>query len=685
MRRTTIAVGLALGGALLGAPGQAGAVWGEAQLVSVHEQRLEQADGASGAVDVSGDGRWVVFQTRATNFFADDDADAPGTMRRGGVFRFDRLTGAIELVADGDLVGEEDGALRLRGATAPSVSDDGRRVAFATAQRLAPQDDNDNVDVYVRDMTVPLSSDRAASGAYRLVSARDGSDVPASYAPRDVPLPGRNPGADVTANVAISADGNRVAFRTVEQASDLPASAAVDTPPGQVFVRDIAARRTVLMSAARTDGSPAGGAVGPTALSADGSTVVWVGTNAAAQTRLLNGERTDDIYRYYLWRKVDGTTTRRITGQADPDDPACDPSFEIQYIPTLTGPCYGPLTSQEEDLSNISTAVPAVSRDGNRVAFLTSAGLRPTAINMTGLDVFLTDMSPGVTRKAGTVELTRDPFGGDLRSSGAVQGVAMSGDGQHLAIATTRTRFVLPSYAQVGTVRSTPDTTELYVVDLDLKTIDRVVRSAGGGDTNGDAGVAPTLSEDGSLVAFTSSASNLFYGDANARTDAFVAAKVVPRTPSSDPPPDANQPTPTFDFGDDGDDDPELDLELTRRKKDGGLTATLVAPAAGTVKAAASTSSSSRAATAAATKKVTLASASRTVTKKGKVTLTLAPGSKAKSLLKRSKRIALTVRVVFTPKSGGSTVADTQTGSFVRAAKATKKKATKKTSKAKKK
>ena len=51
----------------------------------------------------------------------------------------------------------------LRGAANPSVSDDGSKVVFSTAQQLVPQDTNDNVDVYERDMNVPVGASRAAS------------------------------------------------------------------------------------------------------------------------------------------------------------------------------------------------------------------------------------------------------------------------------------------------------------------------------------------------------------------------------------------------------------------------------------------------------------------------------------------------------------------------------------------
>lgn len=392
-----LAGSLLLLGGLASAPAQAG--WGASQLVSVDNARLEQADGATNTIDMSGDGRWVVFQTRAGNFFADDDFDAPGTTRQGGVFRFDRQTGAIQLVADGDLLDEESGTLLRRGAVRPSVSDDGRTVVFATGQQLVPQDTNDNVDVYVRDMDVPVGADRAASGAYTLVSARDGGDTPAQYAPLDTPLVGGSPGSDVFAGQAISGDGRYVAFRTADLASDLPSRDAVDTPPFNVFVRDLAQKRTVLVSPASDGSGGAGGAQSPVVLSRDGSTVSWVGQHAADQTRFLPGENSDSSLMYYLWRRWDDpdATTRRVTGQVDPDDPACD-SGRVDPSPVAIGPCYGPLADFDAGFNDIGSRAPALSADGWTVAFLSGAAPRPAQDPDSYLDAYVTSMRPGVAQ-----------------------------------------------------------------------------------------------------------------------------------------------------------------------------------------------------------------------------------------------------------------------------------------------
>jgi WD40-like Beta Propeller Repeat len=539
MRKVTLA---SLLGCLLSAltalavPAPAFAAWGNAwdgvagaQLVSADYARLEQGDDTTDYAAISADGRYVAIQTRARNFFADDDPDPAGRFRAGGLFRFDLQTRALAKISDGNVFDEEDPEhplVRL-GAARPSISADGRYVAFATAEPLVAADTNENLDVYVRDMAIPIGE----VGAFDLVSARDGSDLPAQYGASPFPLPGSEPGADVSRGVAISADGQKVVFRT-EAVSDLPASAAVDVPAGQVFVRDRAANTTTLITAERDSGTgamtqvPAGGAVGA-ALSADGTTVAWTGGNAASQTLFLNGENPSPSFLYYLWRRVaDGASapTRRITGIADPEDPACAveaPFFDQGQL----GPCFGPLTDQEGIRSGIFSQLPALSGDGWTVAFLTGAGPRPIPNTGPGLDLFVTEMTPGSTRKQATVELTRDPPTNDPSASPPLSSIAMAADGRHVAVTTVRTRLTLPALQLLGAPRAVPGVQELYVVDLEARTLERVAHSTVDGDIEGDVKEGPTISADGNRIAFTSFAGDLFFGDANQRADAFVATR----------------------------------------------------------------------------------------------------------------------------------------------------------------
>ena len=618
-----------------------------ASIASASLERLEQGDDATTFATISSDGRYVVIDTRATNFYADGDADPPGATRAGGVFRRDTVAGALVKVADGDLISEADGSLLRRGAHAPSVSADGRYVAFSTAQKLVAADTNDNIDVYRRDMNVSATD----PGAYLLVSAKDGGDVPARYATRPTPLPGRNPGSDLFPGHAISADGDRVVFRTVELASDLPDHGAVDVAGGQVLVREVGAKRTRLLTVQAADATPAGGATGAAVISADGSSVAWVGGNAPSQTRFLPGEQLDPAIGYYLYRRLDAPAarTRRITGAADPDDPACDLT-PVTSDPTATGPCYGPLADREQALGDLSQRAPALSRDGMTVAFLAAAAGRPANVNNTGLDLFVTDMRPGVTRKAGTRELTREGAPNDITQSAPIESVSMAEDGIHVLISTLRSSFVLPTLSPIGTAfRRQADAREIYAIDLRAGTIERAVRGLGGDDARGDAGANPALSAGGSTIAFTSTAGNLFFGDANERSDAFWLTRSADVQTAPPPPPPEG---PGFNEERPKADGPRLGVS-SRRRGDGSLVLTVTAPAAGRLVVFARAGKPLR----------TVARAAKAAKARSGVRLTLKLRGKDHARLRARKRLAATIRVRFVPK-------DTTTKALTRVVKA---------------
>lgn len=101
-----------------------------------------EGNGDSTGGGVSDDGRYVVFQTRASNLVA---GGAPGT---DNVLRRDLLSGTTELVNV-----TFSGALPSSSSRSPSISADGSRIAFGSAaSNLVPNDTNAQVDVFVRDM-----------------------------------------------------------------------------------------------------------------------------------------------------------------------------------------------------------------------------------------------------------------------------------------------------------------------------------------------------------------------------------------------------------------------------------------------------------------------------------------------------------------------------------------------------
>ena len=111
--------------------------------------------GSSHDPEMSPDGRWIVFES-------DAKMDPAGTAQ--GLFIKDRLTGEAELVSVGSL-GQRDCCARD-----PEVSADGRYVVFTSGDAtLVPGDTNNATDVFVRD--------RVADTTERITVLDNGVDV----------------------------------------------------------------------------------------------------------------------------------------------------------------------------------------------------------------------------------------------------------------------------------------------------------------------------------------------------------------------------------------------------------------------------------------------------------------------------------------------------------------------------
>lgn len=95
-----------------------------------------QANGASVAPSISGDGRYVAFQSQASNLVIGDSNGATD------VFVRDRVQGTTERVC---------GAVQGNGASfSPAISEDGDSVAFmSAASNLVPGDTNGELDIFL--------------------------------------------------------------------------------------------------------------------------------------------------------------------------------------------------------------------------------------------------------------------------------------------------------------------------------------------------------------------------------------------------------------------------------------------------------------------------------------------------------------------------------------------------------
>jgi hypothetical protein len=395
---------------------------------------------------------------------------------------------------------------------------------------------------------------------------------------------------------ALSADGREVAFVTTAPSDLLPAKppalpATPTTPALQVAVRDLDTRDTQLVSVAYdpatrapavdpetggpepvsgVEGANTHGAVyipGTTppafpyksrayrmtlpvgaSLSADASTVAWLGQDVSAQAQTLPDETLPDSYTEPLWRRIAAgpkTVTRRITGGSDPANPACGASGEraLPERPSPSDPCQGPfltphITNSGTWSGGTGDAVPQLSADGTTVAFLATAELLGRGGNFgvapgeAPSDLYVVDMRDGLTRDQALRPLTEFAGGKpeDLAENAPIVDLGVSPDGTEVAFTTMRTAFPLGSPAYVSAPAAVPGMLELFDVDLANDTLTRVTQGYAGGPSEQphpavepgrdpysiEAGaLTPSFADDGDALAFSSTASNLVYGDGN--------------------------------------------------------------------------------------------------------------------------------------------------------------------------
>ncbi|MER7844893.1 hypothetical protein ABTZ03_13235 [Kitasatospora sp. NPDC096077] len=149
-----------------------------------HVERASVADdgsrlnAATSDASISGDGRYVAFSTAATDVL-------PGQARhRSDVYVRDRWTGRTELISAGRLATTDDET--IRGADSPTLSRDGRYVAFASDRTdLAAGVHRGKQNVFVTDrwtgttrlVTVGADGQGADNNSFRPTISADGGTV----------------------------------------------------------------------------------------------------------------------------------------------------------------------------------------------------------------------------------------------------------------------------------------------------------------------------------------------------------------------------------------------------------------------------------------------------------------------------------------------------------------------------
>lgn len=560
-------------------------VFGPISLVSegsVDGGPAEQVEYAHDAA-ISADGRYITF-----------DGSIGGVT---GVWRRDLASDVIEQVAGG---GASRPSISANGQYVSFTTDEGARLAELSHDQIDSEPEPESQNVYVRDMANQPAASAAveaawprAARAFQIVSAPSGSEEPLRYA---APTSSQQTtvGSFAVGRSAISASGEEVVFMTEARSNLVPYPELEEeerrhgekpqphTPAGQVAVRHLDPGATEpgvteLVSRCRfacatgaaagavepvTVSEPEAGKLlgagsGGASISADGSTVAWMGYNIAQQAPMLSAEALPADYTEPLWRRLPAAAnqTRRVSGGSEPENPACVASGETAVAPgseNASDPCQGPFVVElgtggqgsgflgkgNTNGGPWSSTAPQLSENGEEVAFVSEARLLAEGGGGSeghAADLFVVDMRPGLTRAQALKQITEVGFSVASEDAGIVS-FAISPEGTQVAFTTVRTIFTLGEPTLIDAPLPNPGINELYDADLANETITRVTHGYEGGASEQPHRIvpqekiedpyeprvgeqlgafSPAFGEDGDELVFTSTADNLVYGDGN--------------------------------------------------------------------------------------------------------------------------------------------------------------------------
>ncbi len=350
---------------------------GRVSLDSAGQEVTGHSDGETGHNAASANGRYIVFESMATDLVTGD------TNNNVDVFVRDRTLGTTTRVSM-----DSTGAQLTEDSTQASISDNGRYIIFRTMAAVLPSDTNPRADIYRYDRvggTYEIVSggvsghaaDPSISSNGRFVVFSSGGGIYrydflfSSQSRVDKAWDGRGANA-ASSRPDISSGGRYVAF--VSGATNLLSghTNAVD----DVFVKDMNTGVVTLVSATQT-GQQLTSASSSPVISDDGMRVAFVTAGDAILAKPASG-----VAQVYL---------RNLTSGA------------VTAVSVTTAGQWGDADSGE----------PSISGDGMTVAFSS------LATNLNGgdvgniLDVFTHDISTGVTRR---VSSATDGASGDAFS-----------------------------------------------------------------------------------------------------------------------------------------------------------------------------------------------------------------------------------------------------------------------------
>jgi Tol biopolymer transport system component/outer membrane protein assembly factor BamB len=436
------------------------------QLVSFvsHELGLPLEAGDNGSKDpaISADGNWIAFRSKASNLVAGNDTVGPDS----DIFLFDRASGTSALVSHA-------AGAPTTGAGGesywPSVSADGGYVAFdSTAPDLVTGQVDPN----------PLDADafvfRRSDGEVRLVSHAAGLPATAANGSSIVPV--------------IGASADAVVY--LSDATDLSATGDGNSL-SEVVAYDRATGANTVLSASDV-GLPSVTAAGPSGsprTSRDGRYVVFVSKAPNLVPGQVDTHGFDDVFLY---------------------DRVADAVALVSHVPG-SGVTTGNNFSEK----------PAISADGNWVAFLSAASdLVPGSDTNSMHDLFLFERATGVvtlvTHAAGAPTTAGNGSAYILESD-----LRISNDGAWIAYESSAANLVA----------GVTDTNLKYDVFLYERATNssRVVSHKEGDSTrtaNNDSR-QPALAGNGAWVAFRSSASDLLTLTGSSMTQVYLYSQAA--------------------------------------------------------------------------------------------------------------------------------------------------------------
>jgi len=430
---------------------------GLTERVSVSSTR-EQGDDKSQYPSISADGRFVAFESWATNLVSGD------TNGREDVFVHDRQTGVTERVSVSSTGEQGNGS-----SWSPSISADERFVAFESwADNLVSGDTNETGDVFVHDRhtgvteRVSVSSTReqgndeswhptiSADGRFVAFESKANNLVTGDTNKRyDIFVHDRQTsvtrqvsvsttgeqGNDHSINSFISADGRFVAF-----ASDASNLVSGDTNGvGDVFVhnRQTGVTERVSVSSSGEQGNDWYGVDDFPSISAEGRFVAFVSDASNLVSGDTNGYR--DIFVHDRYTRVTervSISSTREQGYAHSWSPSISADgrfvafssgannlvsgdlndwWDIFIHDRQTGVTTLVSVSSTGEQANLGNGIPSISADGRFVAFSSGANNLVSGDTNGKTDVFVRDRCPG-----GVCESSPPPPSIDLDVSGAL-------------------------------------------------------------------------------------------------------------------------------------------------------------------------------------------------------------------------------------------------------------------------